>query len=134
MNTVADLTRYIESRFPVGEPTQRALSVTGEPYVVIGHEDSDKPLVPGVIREGETRGDIGWCEDEVVGAVHAAFDRYAEDKSGTLYWRVKPALEWYDGRCIVYMRLLISDKAVLPATLRGRIVPGPDGIRYELQA
>lgn len=116
MNTVADLTRYIESRFPVGAPTDRALSVTGEPYVVIGHEDSDKyPHVPGVIREGAVRTDIGWCEDEVVGAARAAFDRYAEDKSGTLYWRIKPALEWYGGRCIVYMRLLISAKAEVSA-------------------
>jgi hypothetical protein len=133
MKTVAELEAYINGRFAVGVPTDGRLAVTGEPYVVVGHENSeDYPLIPGVVREGMSCSDFGFSEEEAVGAALAAFDAYAEGKTGTLYWRTCPQLNMQthshfdladDGAVRprrgsrlkrplfrVYMRLLISDE------------------------
>lgn len=121
MKTVAELEAYIEGRFAVGVPTEGRLAVTGEPYVVIGHESSDAyPLIPGVVREGMACDDFGFGEEEAVGAALSAFDAYAEGKTGTLYWRRPPVLDALPGRGLplqyrVYMRCLISDKPVMKA-------------------
>lgn len=108
--TVALLTEWIESQFPLGEPTARHLSVTGEPYVVIAHTVAP-PEYPGVAQEGAAR-ELGFDEETACMGAAGAFRDYAEDKAGSLYWRVKPQLMWSNDhrRCYVYMRLLISDK------------------------
>ena len=109
--TVEQLTEFIESRFPVGESTRSYLSVTGEPYVCIGNSVAI-PATRGVVDEGEAQ-ELGFDEETACMAARSAFEMYAEDHHGTLYWRIRPQLEWEDGqhrRCVVYMRLLISDK------------------------
>jgi hypothetical protein len=64
-----------------------------------------------------TSTDWASSRDEVIAAARAAFDAYAKDKVGTLYWRVPPEIaEGKDfatgqGGWRFYMRLLISDKA-----------------------
>ncbi len=126
MFDIKALTAAIEAQFPVGQSTDHALSVTGEPYVVIGQEAGmpDALWVPGVVREGLLRGDIGSSEDQVCRSVWGSFCSYAVTKTGRLYWRIKPRLEqWADtdtdtgrevARFAVYMRLLISDLAPDP--------------------
>lgn len=113
--TVAELTAWIEAQFPIGPPTSTCLSVTGEPYVVIGHM-RDIPKTAGVIEEGSPRV-VAFDEETACFSARSAFSQYAEDRTGTLYWRSKPSLEWSPKakRCLVYMRLLISDKSHLPA-------------------
>lgn len=124
MKTAADLQAYCELRFPVGEPTTRSLSVTGEPYVEIGleavsschackrpfHEDGGS--LPGIVREGHSR---AWAvgSEEALWAALAAFIAYAEGKQGTLYWRAPPELGNRKNQWNVYMRCLISDKTPL---------------------
>ncbi len=93
---VVILLAYCESRWPVGTPTTRMLSVTGEKYTELG---------------------IPWCEgfataEQARLAAQAAFDKYAEGKSGTLYWRVPPEIAYgaKQKKFAYYLRLLISDK------------------------
>jgi hypothetical protein len=94
------LREYCESRFPVGESTTTYLSVTGEEYIQLTPAMNSYPTSPLDARN----------------AAQSAFDTYAADKSGTLYWRIRPEIA---GRLlhkperviyIYYMRLLISDK------------------------
>lgn len=87
---------YCESRFPVGEPTYRRRSVTGEPYTELC------ALWPDGL------GTI----DQARKSAESAFQKYAEGKSGTLYWRIPPEIAWgaKRQRFAYYMRLLISDK------------------------
>lgn len=123
MKTAADLRAYCESRFPVGKPTDHARSVTGEPYAVIGYEKADDLGISGVVREGYERADYCLTPEEALWSVYASFCAYAEDKRGTLYWRVPPRIEKRQepaagrgvkqGRYRVYMRCLISDKPVV---------------------
>ena len=102
------LISYIESRFPVGETNPifiTGLSVTGEPYIVLS---------------GFVSSPLG--DSDAIAAAKIAFDEYAKDKSGTLYWRIKPETEVRskvhgfpaDGWAF-YMRLLISSKPVIEA-------------------
>lgn len=113
--TVADLTVFIESRFPIGESTKSYRSVTGEPYVVIGHQADGIPAIPGVVDEGFPI-EVAFDEETACMSARSAFEAYAENRIGNLYWRIKPQLEWDPSKkkrgqcCIVYMRLLISDK------------------------
>ena len=103
MKMVAELTAYIEGRFPIGGGPGSTglyynLAPTGEEYVVIGNQHPDE----------------GIDEETACRAARAAFDAYAEGRVGTLYWRKKPQLEWQrddpkTGRCVVYIRCLISD-------------------------
>ncbi len=96
---IAELRERIESFFSIGEPTDMAFAVTGEPYVTIS-----------VIGDGLD-------EDKLCMMAFAAFDVYAMDRPGkaqgaALYWRVYPELDrTLDGAPRqVYMRLLISKK------------------------
>lgn len=98
--TLDEMCRDFESRFTVYPHCgNRTLAPTGEPYVVVtgGPYDSEAACLAGL---------------------QALLVKYAQDKAGTLYWRVRPEVErdfrlmkW---RC--HARLLISDKrvAVLP--------------------
>lgn len=113
--TVEQLTSFIESRFPVGESTRSYLSVTGEPYVVVGHQPDHIPTIPGVVDEGFPR-EVAFDEETACMSARSAFEAYAEGRRGVLYWRTKPSFEWDPSKkkrgqcCLVYMRLLISDK------------------------
>lgn len=96
-----------------------ARSQTGEPYVVI---------VPGGIKpEGEHSRFMCLSESEAVKQWLAAFNDYAKDKTGPIYWRTRPMLgterlyqsddtkqKWPYVFYLIYSRLLISDKPVLP--------------------
>ncbi len=93
------LRTYCESRFAVGPQSTRIHSVTGELHTELacpwheGFETAEKA------RE----------------AAQAHFDKYAEGKSGTLYWRVTPEIAFSQNRrkFAYYLRLLISDKPSL---------------------
>ena len=90
------LRAYCESRgFPVGESTENARSVTGQPYSQFS--------LSGYATARDAR--MGGQE---------CFDEYAKGKSGTLYWRIVPEIAYGPRRgChAFYMRLLISDKPV----------------------
>jgi hypothetical protein len=93
----ADLVRaYCESRFPVGPHAERMRSVTGETFTELC---------------------IAWPSgfatiEQAAEAAMAAFRKYAEGKSGTLYWRIVPEIAYgaKQKKFAYYMRLLISDK------------------------
>lgn len=96
-NEVVILLAYCESRFPVGKSTTGPHAITGERYI----ELTKLPF------------SAGWLSPEAARiAAQEAFEAYSKDKSGTLYWRVKPevALETRHQAYSYYMRLLISDK------------------------
>ena len=112
MKTVAELIERIESKYPVGHPTNCSRSVTGEPYVVIGSQSPDEPLpsILGTVDEGRRR-ELAFDEETAVLQTLACFQAYCEDRGGTLYYRFRPELEWTDDKkyCQVYFRCLISD-------------------------
>lgn len=94
----ADLVRkYCESRFSVGEQSNGRHSITGEKHT----ELCSLPWAQGYL-----------TIDAAGEAAEAAFQKYAEGKSGTLYWRVPPEIAWgaKQHKFAYYMRLLISDK------------------------
>ena len=98
----AILRSYCESAFQVGESTEQYFSVTGEPY-------QELSVQPDITFDPHTT----YPTPEAVRvAAQEAFDKYAKDKSGTLYWRVVPeiALRARTNNYVYYMRLLISDK------------------------
>jgi hypothetical protein len=115
------MTEYTESSLrdrcekgrEVGRPTDRYLSVTGEPYVVIGSQISGVPSEPGTVDEGFGQ-ELGFDEETAYFQAWACFETYAHDKTGKLYWRIPPRLERYprknSTKCMFYMRCLISDK------------------------
>ena len=116
--TAANLKARCEKIFDVGKPTSRFLSVTGEPYVVIGWQ-IDVPSAPGVVDEGKA---FGWAFDEETAYFQAlnCFEDYAYGKVGKLYWRIEPQFEINPEtkyRCIFYMRCLISDKPEIIQTV-----------------
>ncbi len=90
----ADILRaYCESKFPIGESTERYLSVTGQPYSQFclgGYWDAEAARL----------------------GAQGCFDEYATGKSGTLYWRIVPEIAYgpRNATYAFYMRLLISDK------------------------
>lgn len=96
-NRRAEIVRsYCESRFPVGESANRMKSVTGEKFAELA---------------------IAWPEgfesiEQAGEAAMLAFQKYAEGKSGTLYWRIPPEIAYgaKQKKFAYYMRLLISDK------------------------
>lgn len=110
-NDCHEVRAWIEGAWSCVEGLAGPLSQTGEPYVVIS-----------VIRE---------TEEEARSAAIDAFIAYADGRAGCLYWRIYPeVLVERDGRrkvaerWKVYMRLLISDKPVLPlATLAAQAPP-----------
>lgn len=108
------LTKDIEAKFKVGASTNWHRSVTGEPYVVISsqHPDNGMPTIPGTVDEAKRR-ERATDAETAYWAAMSSFQSYAEGRTGVLYWRVKPQLEWNEGMpnsCSFYMRLLISDK------------------------
>jgi hypothetical protein len=117
--TAAKLKEHCERGREVGKPTSGALSVTGEPYFVIGSQIDGTPKEPGTIDEGQ---EFEWAFDEETAFFQAwnCFERYAHGKSGKLYWRIGPDLEERNIRNLTsegpkklyqfYMRCLISDK------------------------
>ena len=129
---IAELKARIEYGRTIGETTEHGVSVTGEYYVSIGsqHPDEDMPQIPGTIDEGK-RAELGFDEETACMQALACFQLYADDHRGVLYWRQEPILDcaqdtfkMVDGkiktikfnapRYKVYIRLLLSDKPVLP--------------------
>lgn len=90
------LRKWIESKFPVGEPTDYALSVTGEPYTEYSETGAET------------------ARDARLVAM-ATFERISAGKTGAIYWRVVPEIEYFPGsrKFSYYMRLLISAKEPL---------------------
>jgi hypothetical protein len=100
---LADFTKYVESRFPIGRPSVSRFAATGEDHV---------EFAPHLKKEGEVRFAFP-SADEAISVAKKDFDDYAATRGdGVLYWRVKPELEYrsQDGGWLFYMRLLISDK------------------------
>jgi hypothetical protein len=93
----AILQAYCEAKRKVGESTNGPLSVTNQKYTEL-------------CRIGEYRTASGAREQ-----AQDDFDRYAEGRKGTLYWRVVPEIAFMPRRekYGYYMRLLISDKPVI---------------------
>jgi hypothetical protein len=89
----ASLRSYCEGKFPVGAQTFTHKSITGQSYSQFS--------IGGYLTAEEAR----------VGA-QECFDKYADGKSGTLYWRVAPEIAYHPRHkaYAFYMRLLISDK------------------------
>ena len=91
---------YVESRFPVGEPKETRLSVTGEPYVVL--------VVGGIKPEGDDYTLVATDPGAALEFFKQAFDEYSKDKTGTLYWRRKPTVFLVEDGWQISARLLIS--------------------------
>ena len=115
---VAALTHRIEASYTVWKSQSTAgLSITGEPFVVIGSQDpSNGPSsIPGTVDEGKVR-ELASDEETACRQAWSCFLSYAasrtENSGGVLYWRIPPMLEWSSDRtrCAVYMRLLISNR------------------------
>ncbi len=113
MTGVAECLRYeIEQRFRVHpEVGSSYMSPTDEPYVTIGVPLKTGWPITGVLTEGEERM-VYDGEKAAYIAARAAFEVYANYRSGVLYWRQPPLLEWFGDRCVIYMRCLISDRRV----------------------
>lgn len=92
----AALRAYFESRFPVGKKLARMHSVTGELYTELASSWGEGYATAQQARE----------------AAQVDFDKYAEGKSGTLYWHVTPEIAFNakQRKFAYYLRLLISDK------------------------
>lgn len=113
---IDDLMKHLSARFPDQVELPRdghvvtfsakpvvAVAPTGEPYV---------EFAPHVTAEGTERKLFHTVED-VVSAAREEFDAYAALRSGKLYWRIKPEVQFIQGErpgWMFYMRLLISDK------------------------
>lgn len=87
---------YCESRFPIGPSSDRIHSITGETFTELA---------------------IAWAQafdtiDQAAEAAMKAFQKYAEGRSGTLYWRIPPEIDYgpKQKKFAYYMRVLISDK------------------------
>lgn len=107
-----DLDAYIaeiEGRFQCidGEPS--AVAPSGDIYQSIGHCSGHRAL-SGIVPQGFQR-ILATTEDEAVAQFRSAFEHYAAGRIGTLYWRMRPAIEWDNQheQCTVYCRLVISD-------------------------
>ena len=111
MKTVAELIERIERDYTVGPSTEARLSVTGEPYVVIGEQIDSEPTIPGTVDERAPR-EVAFDEETACYLALSCFETYAEGRGRYLYWREPPELEWSnDGkRCTVYVRCLVSEK------------------------
>ena len=122
MKTVAELIAYIEKSYPcvIGLPTNRCQ--TGDLYVVIGQQavEEGPSSIPGTVDETKAS-ELAFDEETAVNSMRAAFDDYALDRAGTLYWRMTPYLDkrqWHGKtRCKVRMRLVISDKPAVYETV-----------------
>lgn len=114
MKTVDELKRYIADKYPLGHSTNCAFAVTGDPYVRIGSQHPGVPAIPGTIDDRQSA--ESWYDEETACmAAYSSFLTYSEGRTGKLYYRAQPQLEWNDdkarpARCKVYIRLVISDK------------------------
>lgn len=90
-----------------------AFAPTGERYVTIGHQIS-RSSQPGTVDQCEAR-ELGFDPETAYWSALGAFRQYAEDRTGKLYWRSPPRLEFsaLGDRCLFWIRLLISDKPVI---------------------
>ncbi len=93
--------RHAESRFPLGPEGDSSHSVTGELFKTHTHQ--------GLKVEGELYS-VGFSSPAAaVDAWKREFDLlYPPDLRATLYWRLKPLLEWDTSGWRVYSRLLVS--------------------------
>lgn len=113
--TATGLRRAIEDKWLVGEPTSGRLSVTGEPYVIIGWQISNPPSNgPGTVDEGHASVTDS-NEAEAYRTALTCFERYAAGKIGKIYWRTPPQLHKVNGEYRFSMRCLISDKEPMVA-------------------
>lgn len=120
-STLVELTVAMEARFPVHpEVVATSPAPTGEVFAILGYEKTAKPgLIMGEVRPGHYQRYFP-TEEAAVASAWAAFNDYAEDKKGTLYWRIKPVLFQQlavesTNESVVYTRLLISEKPVITA-------------------
>lgn len=88
---------------PVGAPTVRALSVTGESYVTL--------VVGGVKTEGDKFPALINTKSEAITAYLNSVRIYARGRKGVLYWRHSPELHEENGKFTIYSRLLISERS-----------------------
>lgn len=117
INSVQSLKPTCEQAFQLGEPTSTYLSATGEPYVTIASG--------GIVEEGEVLPALCSSPELACRLWLKAFEDYAKDKRGKLYWRVEPVLDTViagsgiaaDTRYVVYARLLISDRPAAVETI-----------------
>jgi hypothetical protein len=111
--TVVELVQHLGTKYPAGHPTNCSRAMTGEPYVVIGlqHPCEGRPQLLGIIDEGK-KSIPEFNESAAVIQALACFEQYAAGRSGKLYYRHTPELEWNDQKthCRVYLRCLVSNK------------------------
>lgn len=123
--TLEEVVAEFEAAFPaVVDGFPSALSETGEPYTVIcsGGPRPESSPVPALYAS-RSLAIRAWLE-----AVRA----FAKDKTGTLYWRIRPEIDSIETKAAfpsvpfwaVYSRLLISDKS--PDCVH----VGKDGVQY----
>ncbi len=108
---ISKLVDYMEKRFPVGMSTDGYLSVTGDPYVVL--------TSGGIKLEGKAinQDALASTEKEACRLFIREFNKFAEGKTGTLYWRNKP------------------HSAVISSDLSGAVSPFDDGVgRFYIRA
>ncbi len=96
------MVRHAEKRFPVGESTVTAKTITGEYVLTL--------VIGGVKLDGQLQSDGCSSLAQAADAWKAEFDLlYPPGTGGVLYWRAKPRLERTDnGGWQVYSRLLVS--------------------------
>lgn len=144
MQTIDDLLSYIDGRFSCVEGLPTAICQSGDPYVVVGWQIDGLATIPGTINAGARRLIFPTRQLAILGA-KCAFDRYADGRRGTVYWRSGPRIEtattasydqsgltkyaspsvgadgeyWaaFQEPSIVYMRLVISERPVIYQTL-----------------
>lgn len=112
---LAEFDAYVRGRFPdqVEMVYDHAGKVSFTAHPVISLAATGEPYTELPILEHRTRA-LPKNIDDAVAQMRRAFDDYADGKCGTLYWRVKPEVEFYKGRgWMFYLRLLISDKPPL---------------------
>jgi hypothetical protein len=106
------LTVWMEAHFVVGEATQTARAVTGEPYVVL------QLGTKNCIKEEGVSWHADHCSDsyqDMMKAMKTAFTQYIADKGegAVLYWRAKPEIvNIGNGTGCIRVRLLVSNHDV----------------------
>ncbi len=130
-NEAEEFVKWAESQFIVGRSTNRAFSVTDEPYVTL--------VSSGLKKEGQGVGLWVNTEEKAWDGLRAAFRSYVlpiaaipSEEPYVLYWRKHPVLDQADGRWQARIRLLVSNKSVEKELLPGMKVL--DAMDYEKQA
>ena len=98
---LTEFQKYIEGRFPPRPAPPGRLAPTGETFV---------EFAPDARRGDGPRIHVFSTMNEAFSAARIAFDKYAESRSGYVYWRIMPEARLYPDGWRFYMRLLISDK------------------------